>query len=395
MAKVVVVRPKFDPATTVLFEWTRNFMLDYKNKGYNDEIKDFAEGAANTQNVVAYLGSLTDRSDTLFIHFDHGVFDKLFGQDKSVIVDKRSAAILKDLVVYAFACESARTLGKAAVEAGARCYIGYKDIFGFVIPKSNDFKYVAVEPANVLVSGGTAEAAYNSARDLLLKLLDKFYQEYKETGSYESYMAAVWAYKDLKGLTLLGDPNASITRGVKAKNTQTITKVAAYGYNSLLSDLSIYTLGYRLGVYKGGVIQYGLFNESGYSVDGVISICKNVFIRYVNNMLELVDYHLGWHVDNKDYVKTEDNIDINNLDEINNFLKANNLFTDLVYYKEYLLNAKFGDSPKKLAPLDLKMPVGAKALSDSFTLTVVDDAPIATILRHVEYNYKDLFKNYM
>ena len=45
----------------------------------------------------------------------------------------------------------------------------------------------------------------------------KFYNQYQQNNNYDAYMAAVWAYKDYRGLTLLGDANTSINnKQVKA-----------------------------------------------------------------------------------------------------------------------------------------------------------------------------------
>lgn len=210
MAEIIIVRPKFDTATTFLYEWTRKLVGVSLEENPQHEYIEFGGDEATTVNVHEAVDTLKNRSNTLYIHFDHGVYDKLFGHDRDVVFEPDTIHKLRDCVVYAFACESARELGQEAIRNGVRAYLGYKEIFGFVLSKSKDFKTVAVIPALRLISGEDMDSVRQEVENTLKTLLERFYKEYKATGSYDSYMSAVWCYKDLRGLTLLGDGTAKI-----------------------------------------------------------------------------------------------------------------------------------------------------------------------------------------
>jgi len=206
MSLVIVVRPKFDTATAFLFEWTRKLVPTYIDK-YPETFKEFKEDASDDRTVQDFVDSAPKEGSLLYIHYDHGVYDKLFGAGKTVVFDESTINKLSGYIVYAFACESAKQLGVKAIQDGVKAYLGYKEIFGFVLSKSNYFGYIAVRPAIMLIEGKTTGEVYKEIKKELKSLVYTFYAEYKKTGSYDVYMAAVWAYKDYKGWTLLGNYN--------------------------------------------------------------------------------------------------------------------------------------------------------------------------------------------
>jgi len=191
MATIIIARPRFDAATTFLFEWADD-VIDYikQNRVAGDRLVDIQRSAVTRDRITTVLNSNRDNNG-LYFHFDHGQYKELIGHNRDIVIDMDNAGILKGYGVYAFACESARILGREAVKAGARCYLGYKEPFGFIITKLDDFRRVAVEPAIALVAGKTFAEARDIVVDLLSSLLNKYYQEYLETGDLTAYFPTV------------------------------------------------------------------------------------------------------------------------------------------------------------------------------------------------------------
>ncbi|HUY84984.1 MAG TPA: hypothetical protein VMU97_00535 [Candidatus Dormibacteraeota bacterium] len=105
----------------------------------------------------------------------HGAEDRVAGQDHKIIIDTRSANILKNAIVYAVSCKSARMLGAQAIKAGAKAYIGYIEDFILVSqprktahPQDDTTAALFLNPSNhimtSLVKGHSAKKAVAKGR---------------------------------------------------------------------------------------------------------------------------------------------------------------------------------------------------------------------------------------
>lgn len=280
MINIIIVRPSFDAATAYLWSWTAKFADTYSDNYPTDVVKIFNKEEAVSTTVYPYIDSLNNGDQNVLMHFDHGRYETLFGQDKNVFLNAENVSKLAGFIVYAFACESARTLGPQAIEAGVRAYLGYKEIFGFILTKGAQFKNIAVAPAQLIAQGNSMQDVYTNTANMLTKYMNEFYTEFEQTGTYDSYMSAVWMYKDLRGLTLLGDPEAKINRGKVAKQSSVEDNVIINDDGTLtIKDISLFTLSEfsKINTYM---------NRQGYAWRGPED-AKRIITRYVTEGIPL------------------------------------------------------------------------------------------------------------
>jgi hypothetical protein len=116
--------------------------------------------------------ALVSKDPIFYANFGHGEEGGIGSTVEGVcLVDKYNARLLKDRVVYAFSCLTARELGPTAVALGCKTYVGYNDVIWLVLHEVPD------RPAEVAVgnietmskfplefaSGSTTEEAFKKA----------------------------------------------------------------------------------------------------------------------------------------------------------------------------------------------------------------------------------------
>ena len=127
MPDVVFTRPDYEIVTHYLFVWSQKLVSEArKNKWAVTDLK-------KTQSSIAKFTAAVDKtSPALILLHGHGNYSSISGQNGKVIIQAgQNENILKNAVTYAFSCQTAKELGAAAVEAGAKSYIGYDEDFIF------------------------------------------------------------------------------------------------------------------------------------------------------------------------------------------------------------------------------------------------------------------------
>jgi len=101
------------------------------------EIADFA--LAQKIQVISFIGENVNKKQVLdalkldqgeagiFCYLDHGVEDKIFDSKGDSLLDLDNISLLENKFVYIIACLTGKTLGPAAIEAGALGFLGYKE----------------------------------------------------------------------------------------------------------------------------------------------------------------------------------------------------------------------------------------------------------------------------
>ena len=69
------------------------------------------------------------------LYFGHGLPDRLYGQNGSLL-DQKNISRAQKKIIIAIACYSSKKLGVAAMQAGARGYLGFEDEIGWYRPIS-------------------------------------------------------------------------------------------------------------------------------------------------------------------------------------------------------------------------------------------------------------------
>jgi len=251
-AKILIVAPRKDNDPTVhTYDWAQKALYIAKNLGYETKILEKDE--VTYENVTETIKIFEPR---LFASFSHGCPNSLQGQNECMVTRKFNPSELlqmynsndqekidvfrkmfnplgncstvngicslddnicnplctndtninklKNTIIYATACFSAKQLGKCAINYGVQSYIGFQDLLMFPVDsrKSQDiFGEIQLEFYKSLLMGKTIEQAEQD----IIKLEDIYIKKYKNI-KYIS-LPILWNKVNRK---ILGDRNASI-----------------------------------------------------------------------------------------------------------------------------------------------------------------------------------------
>ena len=210
--QIVVTKPEHDVVTNYLSDWSNEVIVDAQklNKG----VKELVHDKANKNDFEKFVKS--QKPSFIFLN-GHGSPDSVMGHKDEILVKKDlNENILSGSIVYAVSCESALELGPAAVENGARAYIGYVAPFAFLtntssecIPDEDGLAKWFKEPSNQvpfnILKGKTAQESHTKSQN-------KFKELIRKLSSSETILEAkdvrFWLFWDMTSQRLLGDPEA-------------------------------------------------------------------------------------------------------------------------------------------------------------------------------------------
>lgn len=215
-----------DDATGHTYNWANGIIKECSMLGY--DTKDLKRDEVTYENV-SY--SLMSYDPNLYIHFGHGCVANLIGQKSCIVTNgtqnysvvenyltnygyrldddimcdimcglESNVQLLKNKLVVAYACHSAKRLGVCAMKNGAKAYAGFNDYLIFIVDNKGSeeiFKEPILTFSYSLLNGDTlGEATYKT---------------------YEKFDENIRKYKSLKILArlLLWDRKAFTVYGNK------------------------------------------------------------------------------------------------------------------------------------------------------------------------------------
>lgn len=212
MAKTVLfTRPWNDPLTSYLHKWTEE-LLDLARR-HGDDVFSVDGEKATRKNFTSYV----KKTKPNFLQLNgHGNAGLMVGHDNKPLLDTVNAGLTKGAIVYSRSCSTAQVLGELCIDAGARCYIGYKE--SFYMPRDKDsttnplkdtVAAYTIEPSNQLIrsllKGHTAENSQQRAREVSLKKLSYLMSSEAPKGSYLFRFAVI---SNMRNQVILGDKSA-------------------------------------------------------------------------------------------------------------------------------------------------------------------------------------------
>lgn len=213
MSKTIFfTRPNHDDVLSYLFYYSKKLIKSAKLKGFNIINKE--KKAANKEIVT----NIIIKKNPSFIMFNgHGNPSVICGHDNKVIIDKdTNYDLLKDKIVYAFACSSAAELGVKVGDENST-FIGYSDDFALgmdgnsqaVIQRDKRAK-LFLEPSNLLVEsllkGNSAKEAVEKAKKQMKENISKLKTDpFPDAKDYIPYL-----FNNYLILEVLGNKNAKI-----------------------------------------------------------------------------------------------------------------------------------------------------------------------------------------
>ncbi|MBI4214707.1 hypothetical protein HY546_01810 [archaeon] len=208
--RLLITRTRHDTVNQYLYIYSEDLITDAESRGWN--LSRVEDEKATESEVESRL--LKEALDIVCFN-GHGSDDAVYGYQDQKLVDVSSAGLLKDKVVFARSCSALNALGKTAVKAGCKAFVGYNG--KFLISHTNEY---AAKPlsdptarrvmevsnivAKVILRGNSVKEAVNAAQlragELILKMFS----------SQEPYDAAAFRalYHNYGILSFEGNPEA-------------------------------------------------------------------------------------------------------------------------------------------------------------------------------------------
>lgn len=177
---MLVTRPNHDLTTTYLFFWSE--LLIKQAKIGNEPVIDLAGKKAN---IKEFTSVIKKKHPGLIVINGHGNDDIVTGYDNEPLIQAgKNQTLLKNAVVFARSCRSAKILGPVSVDSGCIAYIGYDDDFVFVTekgklssPLEDKTAQLFLEPSNhvviSLLKKQTPQDANNRSKKLFKQNIQK------------------------------------------------------------------------------------------------------------------------------------------------------------------------------------------------------------------------------
>lgn len=180
----------------------------------NIQVLDLKRDRANLKELKSRILKM---KPSLIILNGHGDERSVMGYDNKILIKvELNEGLLKNKIVYAVSCRSAKKLGPKSIQAGASVYIGYTgdfifchDVHKVTHPLDDIIAKLFLEPSNQvsvsLIKGNMAEGAYKRSQGFFLRNIQKLLSS---QGSMESNQYAKYLWWDMKHQVCLGDGEA-------------------------------------------------------------------------------------------------------------------------------------------------------------------------------------------
>jgi hypothetical protein len=195
---MLITRPNHDITTDYLYFWSIS-LIDFAKK-HKVPVIDLSKKRANAKEFASIIKKV---KPNFIVINGHGDEASVTGYDNETLLNiNYNIDLLKDKIVYARSCSSAKKLGRKSITKGCRAYLGYDDDFVFMIsenkitkPLEDKIAKLFLEPANyvviLLLKGHTAYEANKRSREKykqnILKLMTS--SATKEDGELVPYLA--------------------------------------------------------------------------------------------------------------------------------------------------------------------------------------------------------------
>lgn len=179
MPKVILTRPDYEPVTHYLFAWSQKLITLAKNKKWT--VTDLKKSQASPKKFTSAVKK--SYSQLILLH-GHGSYSLITGQNGQILLEAgRNENLLKGSDSYAFSCQTAKELGPAAINAGAKSYIGYDEDFIFIQTRGKEknpltdkraakFMGPALEVSTSFIAGKSPKTAWKNSQKAFRKNID-------------------------------------------------------------------------------------------------------------------------------------------------------------------------------------------------------------------------------
>ncbi len=208
----LITRPEHDLTTRYLSKWSEGVIDEAEKK--HIECIDLNGGQANRER---FIGTLEEKAPDFVFLNGHGNADIVYGHENTPLLVGSDDSV-KDKIIYARACKSAKRLGSQIIENGATAYIGYDEDFVFMYethaigrPLEDETARLFLEPSNQIalsiLEGQTVEEAERQSQEKFRQNIHSlFYRKHTDEEEQMIFFLAL----DLQRQICLGNKNAKI-----------------------------------------------------------------------------------------------------------------------------------------------------------------------------------------
>lgn len=214
MARVLLVRNKYDPMTSYMHDWSEPFISECGKRGIKVDLID--EKEVIRSNLESRIRGVNYSFIFLNGHGDNSCF---CGYEGKVVISNENAHVFFNSVVFARACNCLEVLGKVSVEKHkCRCFVGYRDAFTNVRQKNVELTPIQDsvsrpiwDTSNMvpisLTKGSTVDQAIESSHKKATHEIIRILKNIDEPGSSQ-VLGAIISNDSVLGYE--GDGNAKI-----------------------------------------------------------------------------------------------------------------------------------------------------------------------------------------
>jgi len=187
----LLTRPEHDTPTYYLSSWCKEAISLAESK--NIKVLDLNKEKANKKEFESKIKTFCPN---LIVLNGHGSDDMVTGhKNEPLVIVNKNDILLKNKIVYAISCRSAKNLGMEAVQKGALSYTGYDDDFIFVYdsnkisqPLADNTAKLFLEPSLLfvksLLKSNSVEESLNRAKEEMKNNLKKAFSEDPSNSRY-------------------------------------------------------------------------------------------------------------------------------------------------------------------------------------------------------------------
>ncbi len=211
---ILITQPNYDYTTRYISSWAEKVIQYALNK--NNKVIALKNDRANKDT----LKSIVKKTNPSFIFLNgHGDDNVVTGNDiKPLISIKDDIHFLKNKIIYALSCRSAKKLGPYCVKNGTQTYIGYTEDFVFTYdrlkrtrPYQDKIAGLFLNPSNVipfsLLKGKTTNESYKDSQNAFRKTIRNLLTSESTIQQSSTVRFLIW---DMQHQVCLGDRDARI-----------------------------------------------------------------------------------------------------------------------------------------------------------------------------------------
>lgn len=208
---LLITRPEHDITTRYLSKWSAEIADEAKAK--HTDVVDL-EGKKATRE--RFIGTLKKKSPRFIFMNGHGN-EKVIGGHNNEIILQGSDKAVKDKIIYARACKSAKELGPQTIQNGATAFLGYDEDFVFMIDESKSSRPLQdgtaalfLEPSNYtalsIFKGHPVEEADRRSKEKFARNIQALILKGPSEDDYYAIRHLLW---DMRHQVCLGDKKAT------------------------------------------------------------------------------------------------------------------------------------------------------------------------------------------